>query len=576
MGVEFSLSVLPDLSVIVMVSPSPGMKCRVAAGAFIRMAKPLPGTWSVVERVTGWRASQPATCPQKVEGGLQEKICKSLSQVEYHGNSPCQSWVGTHMGNLASVISDPQRTVAIAKRVVLLLVLAGLALRGATNKSSAQTLTTLYQFGGLATDGRFPTTGLVQGSDGFFYGTSNGGGTNGNGTVFQISPAGTLTTLRQFGINFADVGGPNASLVQGSDGFFYGTSTGGGVHSAGTVFRIGSAGGLSKLYEFTLIDTNGAFPYGGLVQSSDGFFYGTTSGGGTNGNGTVFRLSSGGELTTLHQFGGADGSGPRAALARGSGGNFYGTTYYGGSNNLGTVFRISSSGTLTTLHQFGGADGANPYAGLAHGSDDRFYGTTSMGGTNNLGTVFQISSNGALTTLHHFQGPDGAQPLGGLLQGSDGNFYGTATMGGTNHFGTVFRINAAGTLTTLYQFHNLDGEGPEGTLVQGSDGNFYGTTEHGGTTNVGTVFKLSVPLDTPPYPINRITAIQRGATNVVFTIDSIAGESYQLQSRTDLTGGNWSNVPGASVTNSIGARLMFGNYDSGLPSHQFYRLAITP
>jgi uncharacterized repeat protein (TIGR03803 family) len=418
---------------------------------------------------------------------------------------------------------------------IVLVVVAGRAFN-----AEAQTETNLYSFVGFPTDGNGPEAGLVQGSDGNFYGTTDIGGTNNDGTVFRISPSGTYTNLYSF------VGPP-------SDGYQ---------------------------------------PTAGLVQGSDGNFYGTTYEGGTSANcdgvgcGTVFRISPSGNYTQLYSFAGPpDGAQPYAGLVQGSDGNFYGTTEHGGSGSCslgcGTVFRISPSGTETNLHSFAGSptDGAYPSAGLVQGSDGNFYGTTQVGGTNpcQCGTVFRISSSGSYTTLYSFVGypNDGVDPRG-LVQGSDGNFYGTTQVGGTNDDGTVFRISPSGSYTSLYSFGSYPGDGgdPAG-LVQGSDGNFYGTTEHGGTNNDGTVFKLTVPLSPPPYPINQITGVQLAGTNVVFNVVSIAGETYQLQYRNSLTSGSWSNVP-VSVTNSIGSILTLTNFAGANQPQGFYRFAITP
>ena len=397
-------------------------------------------------------------------------------------------------------------------------------------------LTTLYSFTGAGEDGDYPTAGLVQGSDGNFYGTTEYGGANEDGTVFKISTNGALTSLYSFtGTNDGEY--PQAGLVQGSDGNFYGTTSGGGTngYGDGTVFKISTNGVLTSLYSFTGAN-DGANPYAGLVQGSDGNFYGTTSSGGTYSNGTVFKISANGALTSLYSFtGGNDGANPDGGLVQGSDGFLYGTTYNGGASSNGTVFKISASGALTTLYSFGTVtntngyplDGANPSAGLVQGSDGYLYGTTQYGGTtarcgdNDAGTVFKISTNGTLTTLYSFTAVnDGANPAAGLVQGSDGNFYGTTYNGGTVYdplyrtvfkispngepsavpmgfaflgYGTVFKITPNGVLTTLYSFTGTNGANPAAGLVQGSDGYFYGTTAGGGTNvyGYGTVFRIS-------------------------------------------------------------------------------------
>jgi uncharacterized repeat protein (TIGR03803 family) len=253
--------------------------------------------------------------------------------------------------------------------------------------------------------------------------------------------------------------------------------------------------------------TDGGYPEGGLVQCTDGNFYGTTSSGGAFGSpygyGTVFKISTGGTLNTLHSFDSTDGATPYAGLVQGTDGNFYGTTEYGGAYGYGTVFQITPSGTLTTLHTFGYYDGGNPMGLLVQGTDGNFYGTASTGGSfGNYGTVFQITPTGSYTVLCSFNSTNGADPQSGLVQGTDGNFYGTTFLGGADSecydgggCGTVFKITSTGTLTTLHSFTGYPNEGsdPLAGLVQGSDGNFYGTTYEGGTnkSGAGTVFKIT-------------------------------------------------------------------------------------
>ena len=300
--------------------------------------------------------------------------------------------------------------------------------------------------------------------------------------------------------------------------------------------------------------------------------------------GTVFRISpNGGDYTTLHYFasGANDGSSPSSGLARGNDGNFYGTAG-AGAHGAGVVFRISSSGSYTNLYSFGSvpADGSNPNGGLVPGSDGNFYGTASEGGTNtcSCGVVYRISPGGSYTTLYSFHGyPDGSTPEAGLVLGSDGNFFGTTYTGGTNNvyaYGTLFRISPGSSYTTLYSFGPQNrGSYPQSPLVQGSDGDFYGTTYESGTGFRGTVFKLFANL---PSPANQMNGISVAGTDIVITVASVAGETYQLQYATDLTSGNWSNVGGVAVTNSIGGPLTVTNFGGALSPGRYYRLAITP
>jgi len=381
------------------------------------------------------------------------------------------------------------------KRIPLSLVtVVFLALAGVPAATQADTLTTLYDFHGSG-DGVNPRSAVILGTDGNLYGTTYGGGLIGAGTVFSVTPQGTLNTIYNFS-GTSDGAQPLGALVQGFDGRFYGTTYSGGLASnAGTIFSISSTGMLTTIYRFGG-GGDGGNPYGGLVQGSDSNFYGTTSVGGLSNAGTVFVVSPAGSLFTLYDFsGGMDGANPEAGLAPGPGGRYFGTTYGGGANGLGTIFRITTGGVLNPLYSFtGGGDGANPAAGLVQGNNGNFYGTTVNGGAASNGAVFEVSASGNLTALYNFSGGnDGAQPVASLLPGSDGNFYGTTSTGGSGGAGTVFKMAPGGNLTTLHGFGGADGAGPESGLVQSSVTNFYGTTSSGGRYNAGTVYSLLQP-----------------------------------------------------------------------------------
>ena len=250
-------------------------------------------------------------------------------------------------------------------RIPLVIVLVVAA--GRTFNADAQTETNLHSFVGSPNDGYSPYAGLVQGSDGNLYGTTYGGGTNNFGTVFRISPSGSSTNLYSFGGGSSDGANPHAGLVHGSDGNLYGTTEFGGTYSNGIVFRICPGGSYTNLYSFVGSPYDGAYP-NGLAQGSDGSFYGTTYEGGTHSHGTVFRISPSGSYTNLYSFLGYpyDGYLPLAEVVQGSDENFYGTTQLGGIYDNGTVFRISPSGTYTTLYSFVGSptDGYQPAARL--------------------------------------------------------------------------------------------------------------------------------------------------------------------------------------------------------------------
>jgi uncharacterized repeat protein (TIGR03803 family) len=358
---------------------------------------------------------------------------------------------------------------------------------------SLGSVTTLHSF----TTGNAPssvTSAIIQGGDGAFYGTTVHGGTSDSGTVFEVDSAGVLTTLHSF---MPTTGGPegafpSAGLFQGGDGSFFGTTPSGGTASGGTVFKRNPAGVLTTVHSL-VGSVDGSAPSGGVVQATDGNLYGTATGG-ASGYGSVFRVNpASGALTRLHAFaGGADGIYPVAGVIQGSDGSFYGTTAFGGIGNRGTVFKIDADGSFTTLHRFSSSfDGANPYGPLAEGVDGSLYGTTM--GPSGHGTIFKIDPSGGFSTVHRFPGGiKGGAPQTGLFRADDGSFYGTTSVGGAYGAGTVFRLDPSGTVATMYQFTGkTDGSYP-GRVIVASDGKLYGTTPSGGPTGGGTLFRLSV------------------------------------------------------------------------------------
>ena len=362
------------------------------------------------------------------------------------------------------------------------------------------TLKTLHTFHNL-NDGSTPYGGLVMGKDGNLYGTTSLGGTSGNkgGTVFSLTPDGTLTTLASF-----PVGQPISALALGLDHAFYGATAQGGKSGGGFIFRSASDGTLSILSSFAIAQT-GDVAYAGLLQGSDGAFYGTTTQGAGNAapHGTIFRATLAGAITVLHSFkaDGSEGAAAYGTLIQGLDGNFYGTTTQGGAADVGTIFKLTAQGLFTTLHVFtNGTDGGTPRAGLLLGNDGNFYGTTTTGAIGDAGTVFQLTAQGVLTTIHSFnvaQG-EGVSPAAPLINGGDGNLYGTTVAGGAHNGGTIFSVSKAGLLTTLYSFTDgLDGFEPYGALTPGGGSIFYGTTAAGGGSGAyGTVYELN--LDTLP------------------------------------------------------------------------------
>lgn len=361
----------------------------------------------------------------------------------------------------------------------------------------AQTLKTLYTFGGT-TDGGYPNA-LVRDAAGNLYGTTISGGVgactdgdlSGCGVVFKVTPAGKEIVLYSF-TGGADGAAPQRGLQLDAKGNLYGTTPSGGAYGFGTVFKVDQNGNETVLYSFTG-GADGGNPYSGLVRDAQGNLYGVAGS-------VVFKLDEKGNETVLYTFtGGADGS-PNGRLMRDAKGNLYGTTAGGGTYGFGKVFKLDTSGKEHLLYSFcpqGGVctDGAVPFAGVIQDAAGNLYGTTSQGGTAGWGTVFELNTSGKEKVLHSFTYGDGALPSFGVIRDTNGNLYGTTVYGGiqkktcTLGCGVIFKVTKAGKESTLYSFTFADGANPEATVIRDAKGNLYGTTVMGHA--FGTVFKLT-------------------------------------------------------------------------------------
>ncbi len=345
-----------------------------------------------------------------------------------------------------------------------------------------------------------------------------------------------------------------ASLVQATDGNFYGTTVDGGSNAQGTIFRVTPSGRLTNIYNFCALSAcaDGAQSYAALVLGPDNELYGTTTTGGASNFGTIFKISLDGTLTTLHSFAQRDGAFPQGGIVLGSDGNFYGTTLQGGSDSLGVIFRITPDGSLTVLHNFTGRslDGGTPFSAPMQASDGNFYGVTWVGGVG-VGIIYRMSPSGTFGVFHTFcqlgSCSDGAFPLGGITQGANGNLYGTTTSADDFNQGTIYQITLGGAFTTLYTFCQrigcTDGTDPLSRMELGTNGELYGSTETGGSSicdgGCGTLFAMT--------PAGSVTTLYQ------FCTVSGCPDGYLPQDQTVIQGTNGSfygSVPLGGTSNA--------------------------
>jgi len=297
------------------------------------------------------------------------------------------------------------------------------------------TQTLLHSFSGA--DGSEPDGAVTLLSNGDLYGTTVSGGA-GNGVLYRLTSKGKFKVLHSF--SATDGSFLRGHLTRDKLGNFYGTALFGGANGDGTVFKYGSDGTLTVLHAFN--GTDGEFPEHGVVRDAAGNLYGVTAFGGADDEGTVYKLASDGTLTTLHSFtGGADGGFLYGGLAIDKDGNLYGSTVAGGSSGFGTVFKLTSGGTLTTLYNFtGGADGGSPEGDMLLAGKN-LYSMASSGGdpTCGCGVVYEVKPSGGESVLHTFIGTDGGGYSAGLTK-SSGVFYGTTASGGAHGNGVVFSV----------------------------------------------------------------------------------------------------------------------------------------
>ena len=372
-----------------------------------------------------------------------------------------------------------------------------------TQVAQAQKYKVLFQFKPGA-DGIAPLAGLVLDSSGNLYGTTQVDGRYAYGTVFKLSATGKETVLHSFSGIGGDGQFPSGGLYRDQAGKLYGTTNGGGTYGGpcgsggcGIVFRIDTAGRERVLHQF-VGNPDGNFPYGGVIRDSSGNLYGTTLEGGANSVGSVFEIDTSGAERVLHSFNfqNSDGYLPYGGVVRDSAGNLYGATSGGGTIGGGTVFKVDTNDVETVLYSFGQqtTDGVFPMSSLIRDSAGTLYGTTNFGGAFNSGTVFTVDSTGKETVLYSFgaTSTDGAFPIfEGVVQDAKGNLYGATNSGGAHSFGTVYKLDTTGKETILHNFTGTDGKIPYGNLILDGKGNLYGTTNEGGAFGGGVIFKIT-------------------------------------------------------------------------------------
>ncbi len=339
-----------------------------------------------------------------------------------------------------------------------------------------------------STNGNTPYGNLIQAKNGNLYGMTKNGGVNNLGVIFQCTTTGTLTKLVDF-TGTTNGSTPYGSLVQAADNNLYGMTSAGGANSYGVIFQCTTSGTLTKLVDFDYT-TNGATPYGNLMQATDGNLYGMASTGGTYGSGILFQCTTIGTLTPVVNY--SNYESPYGSLIQATDGNLYGMTVSGGTAESGTIFKCTTGGTNVVLYNMGvNTFGSTPNGSPNQGSDGSIYGMTSQGGSIGYGTIFKTDTLGVTKVIFNFDSTNGSNPYGSLIMAKDGFLYGMTDRGGATNVGVIFKCSSAGVLTKLVDFNITNGETPFGHLIEGTDGNLYGMTENGGIIGYGVIFKCT-------------------------------------------------------------------------------------
>ncbi len=350
--------------------------------------------------------------------------------------------------------------------------------------------TMIHSFAGGA-NGSYPQGGLMLGSDGLLYGTTQFGGSDGQGTIFSIDPSnGLYSVLHSLSSLTAEGRYPFCTLVESSTGILMGTCSEGGTNNTGTLFKMTVDGTFTKLRNLQS-SQDGSFPKAGLIPLEGNILAGVAEFGGDSGYGTLFTITESGTFQKILDFNDlGTGSNPKAALVK-SGNTAIGAAANGGANNFGTIFSLNDDQSITKLHDFSlPLNGANP-RGIQQ-SGNSLYGVTSAGGAFNAGVFFKTALDGTAVLVHDFDpAVDGEYPNTDLEMSADGSFYGTARFGGENAAGTVFSIDPEGTVEVIHNFDGAEmGRFPFGQILAHSDGSYYGTTINGGLYDNGILYRI--------------------------------------------------------------------------------------
>ena len=426
--------------------------------------------------------------------------------------------------------------------------------------------------------GAYPSGALFKASNGLLYGFGSSGGINDKGVLFSFNPIGNIYNV-QFDFDSINGSYPTGTLIQSNNGLLYGMTPEGGINNCGVIFNFNPVGNVfNKLLDLDSVD--GSFPQGSLMQASNGLFYGLTKDGGINNVGVLFNFNPVGNVyTKLIDLDAINGANPYGSLLQAGNGLLYGLTPSGGVNGAGVLFSFNpASNNFIKLFDFDGTNGANPFASLIHAGNGLLYGTTRSGGINGEGVLFSFNTAGNIyTKLLDFDGINGSVPTGSLSQGSDSLLYGTTASGGLNNQGVLYSFNTNGNVfSSLYDFDGTNGNSPRGTLIQTSNGLLYGIA-NGGIYSYGVIFNFNP--DSNAYsklldfnassvgskPYGSLMQARNGLlygmtlwggtqdVGVMFSFDHVTGDYYKLL---DFDGSNGSRPSGSLIQSGNG--LLYG------------------